>query len=327
MPGSDAVAENLSTEVRGVSTGVDKSALSRFLESEHGPFHCLIAGIAVLLSVILAVLFRLEHISVINLHPVLFALQCAVPLGGIAAYCHWAKHVKLRDGCWLVFWGCLFVNLLELPQYAAARIGLPLHDAALVRLDHIIGIDGGEIISWVQRHPGFEAFSIWSYGLMPLMVFASVLIPAMFGQLRRAKEYLLATILASVLAAFVLALFPVIGPWAGFHFHPYWNQAWYGRELSILRAPGPFTANPDYTCGLITFPSFHIALAVLGVFALWPFRWLRIPALIVAALIAVATVTTGWHYASDGLGGILVARLGIVLARKITSPRTLAAAR
>jgi membrane-associated phospholipid phosphatase len=316
-------AENLaasSTRDYRVSTPVDSLlCFSRFLRSEHGPFHCLMAGIAIALSVVLALLFRLEHISVINLHPVLFALQCAVPIAAIAAYCHWAGHAKLRDGCWMVLWGSVFVRLLPLPQYAAARSGFPLHDAALVRMDRVMGINGGVIISWVHHHPAFEAFSIWSYSLMPLMVFAAILIPAMFGQLRRAKEYLLATIMASALAALVLALFPVVGPWAGFHFPPYWNQAWYTHELTALRSSGVFTANPDYTCGLITFPSFHVALAVLGVFALWPFLWLRIPALLVAVLIAIATVTTGWHYASDGIGGIIIAAIGIVAAWILTA--------
>jgi membrane-associated phospholipid phosphatase len=305
-----------------VSTGEDKFALiPPFLNSEHGPFHCLMAGIAISLSVILAVLFRLEHISVVNLHPISFTFECAVPAAAIAIYCHWAGHAKLRDGCWMVLWASVFFRLLQLPQYAAARSGLPLQDAALVHMDRLIGIDGGAIISFVQRHPGFEAFSISSYGLMPWMVFAAVLIPPMFGQLRRAKEYLLATIMASALAAFILALNPVVGPWAGFDFHPYWNQAWYTHELNSLRSVDPFTANPDYTCGLITFPSFHVALAVLGVFALWPFRWLRILALVVAALIAIATVTTGWHYASDGIGGIAIAAIGIALARRFVDGR------
>jgi hypothetical protein len=323
MAAADALrAEIPSTPDYRASTGVDAYVcISRFLHSEHGPFHCLMAGIAIALSCILALLFRLEHISIVNLHPVGFALQCAIPAAAIAAYCHWAGYAKLRDGCWMVLWSAVFFRLLQLPQYAAARSGFPLQDAALVRMDRFISIDGGIIISFVHRHPGFEACSIWSYGMMPWMVFAAVLIPPMFGQLQRAKEYLLATIVAAILASSILALYPAIAPWAGFHFQPYWNQVWYTHELTALRSPGLFTANPDYTCGLITFPSFHVALVVLGVFALWPFRWLRVPALLVAALITVATVTTGWHYASDGIGGILIAALGIVLAKPIVCVR------
>jgi len=237
----------------------------------------------------------------------------------VAAYCHWAGVKKLRDGSLIVAWCALFVNLLLLPSYAAARIDRPFRDTFLVRTDRLMGIDVASIVAWVHRHPAFESFSVWTYGLMPWMVFAAVFIPAMGGKLRRAKEFLLATIISALLASCVLAMFPAVGPWAGYHFSPYWNQAWYVQELQTLRSPGPFTANPEYTCGLITFPSFHVALAVLGGFALWPFRWLGPVTIAVAILIAVAMVTTGWHYATDGIGGILVAIVGILGAKALCS--------
>jgi len=320
IPAMDLIQEqtpaNVGTNERRASTEEGNLAcISRFLRSEHGGFHCLMAGIAIALSLTLAALFRLESISVINLHLLRFALQCGVPIMAVASYCHWAGYGKLRDGSLLVSWSALFVNLLLLPSYAAARTGFPFQDALLARADGLMRINVGSVAAWVHLHPTFERLSIWSYSLMPGMVFAAIFIPAMGGYLRRAKEFLLATIVAALLASCVLAVSPAIGPWAGFHFTPYSNQAWYVRELQTLRAPRLFTANPDYTCGLITFPSFHVALAALGLFALWPFRWLRPIALAVAVLIAIATVTTGWHYASDGIAGILVAALGIVSAK------------
>lgn len=279
------------------------------------------AGIATVLSMALPVLFSLEHISVINLHPAGFVLQCTVPITGVAVYCHWAGRAKLRDGCFMVMVACVFFNLLQLPQYAAARTGLPLTDAVLMKLDLALGVNGGLIMAFVHQHPLLEAFSIRCYGLMPLLVFASILAPAIGGKLSRMKEYLLASTLAALLGACVFAIFPAAGPWTAYHFEPYWNQTWFGRELAALRTSGPFTANPEYTCGLITFPSFHIALAVLGVFALWPFRWIRFFALLVAALIAIATVTTGWHYACDGIGGIFLALGSVAISKRFLTPR------
>jgi len=275
------------------------------------------AGIAVPLSLVLAILFRIEHISVVNLHLMRFLLECAVPIGGVAAYCHWAKYSRLRDGCLIVLWACIFFNLLQLPQYAAARTGLTLRDALFMHLDGALRIDGAAVVAFVHRHPVFEAFSIRSYGLMPYLVFAAILIPAATGKLSRSKEFLLATTIASIAGSCALAILPAAGPWVGYHFHPYWNQAWYIHELNALRSAAPFAANPDYTCGLITFPSFHIALATLSVFALWPFRWVRPVALFVAMLIAVATVTTGWHYICDGIAGLLLALASISAAKKL----------
>ncbi len=316
-------AGSVNTGGRGVSTEV--YAFARFARYQHASFHCLMAAIVVVLCIVLAVLFRLENISVINLHLIGFTLQCAVPIVAIALYCHWAKYARLRDGCWMVLWGCIFLNLLQLPQYAAARVRFPLRDAALVRIDGLLGIDIGSVVSFVHRHPAFEAFSQRSYALLAWMVFAAILVPALSGKLTRAKEFLLATTMSALLASSALAIFPAVGPWVGFHFSPYWNQAWYVRELNALRSPGLFVASPDYTCGLITFPSFHVTLASLGVFALWPFRWIRPFASLTGALIVIATVTTGWHYASDGIAGIFAALVGVATARWVL--RTLSARR
>lgn len=311
----ESKAGSVNTGGRGLSTEV--YSFARFVQHEHGSFHCLMAAIVVVLCIVLAVVFRLENISVVNLHLVAFTLQCAVPIVAVALYCHWARYTRLRDGCWMVLWSCIFLNLLQLPQYAAARVRSPLRDAALVKIDGFLGIDVGSVVSFVHRHPVFEAFSERSYGLLPWMVFLAILIPALSGKLTRAKEYLLATITSALLGSCALAVFPAVGPWAGYHFHSYWNQAWYVRELNALRSPAAFVANPDYTCGLVTFPSFHVALAFLSVFVLWPFRWIRPFASLVAALIAAATVTTGWHYACDGIAGILTAAAGVSAARGV----------
>lgn len=296
-----AILSTVERSARKVSTPVDR-------------FHYLMGGIVTCLACSLAFLFRLQHISVINLHPVSFTLQCAIPILAVVAYCHWAGNQKLRDGCAIVLWMLVFHNLLQLPQYAAARLGMPLQDALLVRADRLLGIDGAAIVQWIHQHPAYEQFSMLSYSLMPWLVFAAVLITPLAGQVKRAKQFLLAVILSALIGACISALLPAIGPWAGYHFQPYANQAWETREIASLRSAGIFTANPDYTCGLITFPSFHVTLATLSVFALWPFRWLRFPALLAAVLIAAATVATGWHYASDVIAGAALALVAIAIA-------------
>ena len=49
--------------------------------------------------------------------------------------------------------------------------------------------------------------------------------------------------------------------------------------------------------------------------ALWGFRPIRIPAAILSVLIILSTLTTGWHYFSDVLGGIVVAAISMAVAR------------
>src|SRR5689334_20206577 len=98
MTASEALEPQvLYTDVREVSTPVD--TLRKLLGGENGRFHCLMATLGITLALLVSVLFKLERISVINLHPIGFAFQCAIPMLAIVAYCHWAGFGKLRDGC------------------------------------------------------------------------------------------------------------------------------------------------------------------------------------------------------------------------------------
>ena len=45
---------------------------------------------------------------------------------------------------------------------------------------------------------------------------------------------------------------------------------------------------------------------------------LRIPAVIVALLVSASTLTTGWHYIVDVIGGILLALISWLVAKAFT---------
>jgi membrane-associated phospholipid phosphatase len=59
--------------------------------------------------------------------------------------------------------------------------------------------------------------------------------------------------------------------------------------------------------GLITFPSFHAAMAVLFALAAWSHPWLRWPFALLNAIMLVATITHGGHYLVDVLAGCAIA--------------------
>jgi membrane-associated phospholipid phosphatase len=67
------------------------------------------------------------------------------------------------------------------------------------------------------------------------------------------------------------------------------------------------------TEGLITFPSFHVAWALLLTWAFRGRRWLFAAAVILNSLVVASTMTTGWHYFSDLLGGAAVALAAMAL--------------
>ena len=69
--------------------------------------------------------------------------------------------------------------------------------------------------------------------------------------------------------------------------------------------------------GLITFPSFHTTWALLVAYAFRHYRWFFLPMVLLNLAVVVATMTTGWHYAADVLGGILTAAVAIGIAKLI----------
>ena len=67
--------------------------------------------------------------------------------------------------------------------------------------------------------------------------------------------------------------------------------------------------------GIVTFPSFHAASAVLYLWALWPVRWMRPIALVANAAMLASTPVDGGHYFVDLIAGIALAGAAILAAR------------
>jgi hypothetical protein len=82
-----------------------------------------------------------------------------------------------------------------------------------------------------------------------------------------------------------------------------------------LKGDGRFVLHFREAEGIIACPSFHTTLAILAALALRSVPYLRWPAALLASLIVVSTVTTGWHYISDVLAGALVTAAAAAGAR------------
>jgi hypothetical protein len=69
--------------------------------------------------------------------------------------------------------------------------------------------------------------------------------------------------------------------------------------------------------GIVTFPSFHAAAAVLYLWALWCVWWMRPLALLANGAMLLATPIGGGHYFVDVFAGMAVAVLAIAAALRI----------
>ena len=234
-----------------------------------------------------------------------------------AGYCWWAKFERFFQACLIIFWSFAMGKLLGFPVYLAARSRMPLQDGALANFDRLLGVEAPSILHLMANHPGLKMTFAVSYDLLfPLMVL-SVMIPAVAYRWTAAKELVVATSLATIIGSAMFAVCPAIGPWAVYHFAPSAQQQTCETLFLTLRSGSLHLLSPDDK-GIICFPSFHVMLAIVSCIALWSVRVLRIPALLVASCVVISTLTTGWHYAADVIGGLTLAVLAELLAKGFT---------
>ena len=135
------------------------------------------------------------------------------------------------------------------------------------------------------------------------------------GKRVAAQRFILVNAIAFVVSLPCMLLLPAIGPWVSWYFEP--NRLQLACELTIQSLRTGVLSTGDSFGGIICFPSFHVFWALVGAHALQPFRWLRYPAILIAGLIAVSTMSTGWHYAVDVFSGILLAVLSTIIANAV----------
>jgi membrane-associated phospholipid phosphatase len=297
-------ASFLSTDERRVSTVVDAA------RSLNKHFHFLMLTIcSILLALVLIGSWRMSSWD--------FTYLFAVAIGLLvfllsAIIWHDRRNYQKRDAVLTLPWVLALVILIPFPVEMSARLRFPLQDSILTKMDHALGFSVAGIVSWVSLHPKIGSVLSHSYGLLFYFMLAAALIPALTGRKKAAEEFVLANGIAFLLALPLFSLVPAVGPWMTEQFAATAAQQVCEKAIVALHASAT-AVSPD-TAALVTFPSFHVIWAVLSGRALWSVRLLRIPAAVLSGLIVLSTVTTGWHYASDVLAGIIVAALGIWLA-------------
>jgi multisubunit Na+/H+ antiporter MnhG subunit len=278
-------------------------------------FHVFMAGVS-------AVLVAMAAICVMRLNYRLHAPTWTDYLGVsgflvAAGYCRLAKLEQFFQVCVIVFWSFVLGKLLGFPVYMAARSRMPLQDGALAHFDHLLGVQMPSILHFCANHPWIKETFAASYDwIFPLMVL-SVLLPAVLYRWTAAKELVVAISLATIIGSLMFALCPAIGPWVVYHYEPSAQQKTCEALFLTLRSGSLHMLSPDDK-GIICFPSFHVILAIVSCVALCSIKVLRIPAIIVASLIVVSTLTTGWHYIADVIGGLTLAVLAELLAKGAT---------
>ena len=227
----------------------------------------------------------------------------------------WYDKGKLeeRDAALTLPWLVLVGELIPWAAVLSGRFVLPLRDGFYLSLDRVIGVNVAAIATWTSSHSRAETLSNFSYESLSVLLPLAMLLPPLLGKKKAAEQFLLANTIAFLIGIPIFTLLPAVGPWIGYGFAGKPVQTACQASIEAIRHGGTAEA-----AGIICFPSFHVIWAILCAVALWSIKPLRIPSAILAALIVISTVTTGWHYACDVVAGIIFGVASLALADLLT---------
>lgn len=212
-----------------------------------------------------------------------------------------------------------FTTGYTLLMYSAASLGVRLYDDPLMRFDEACGVSLPTIVDWARRHPGLTSALRIGYDSMLLQTALVIILLGFRSQRVPLEQFVLQFMTTALISAGVFAVMPAVGPFHGYGYEMSGDQGRYVEHLMAVRDGSMTEFTLQAAEGLITFPSFHTTWAIL---IAWAFRrdwWLAIPFGIVNIAVIISTLTTGWHYFADVVGGVVLAVIGIGMTTLLRS--------
>jgi len=281
---------------------------------------CFLSTIAVL------VLLRATN-TVLEIGPLLAAVGGVLVLAGLHLV-----YTRLRPdpcigavsgGLATVTWAGFMAGIAAL---AGLRTGAPLIDAQLAHADAALHLDTAALVAWLARHPPTGRILEIAYVSAVPVVFATVVLLALTRRAVLMWELCFTFAATATVSAFACAFVPAVGAFAH-----------YGIPLEILaempNGAGRFhlptfesyrsgvldTVDVRHLEGVVTFPSFHAAMALMTAYAVRDVRGMAGPAWIWSGVVTISTIPIGGHYAVDLVAGAAVWVAFALLARTRTA--------
>jgi hypothetical protein len=203
--------------------------------------------------------------------------------------------VTVRISIALAFQGSLCLCAV-LACYSAQRLALPLRDDWFLASDRAMGFEWLTFAKWVDGRPDLAFLFRQGYATIGIQLSLPLIVLSLTDDMVRYRAYLLACAAVLAATAAIGALLPATGAYAIAQHETFRNISLYGAtpldDLWQWREPGPIRV--DETPGpLISFPSFHAAVAFMTPLALRRIRPLLVVRLVVEPLLLAGAITEG----------------------------------
>lgn len=251
----------------------------------------------------------------------------AAGMGLVAAYARFRKmEPRFAQAAALVGAGTLSLLTCGLISNVGLRLRAPTIDAALARIDEIIGWDVSVAVPAFTAHPWLIDGLAFVYNLSGPLAAGTIVLTLLSGRTDKAWELFNTTVMTMQVIAAISIMAPARGAMAHFDLlYLQGNGLPKGAGVYHLAAFDHLHAGTDLhfgladMSGLVTFPSFHTVLGLLLAQALAETRlaWLGVAA---SSAVIVSTIPIGGHYVTDILAGTLIWLIAAAISRRISSP-------
>ena len=221
-----------------------------------------------------------------------------------------AVFAAVTGGIAATTWSLLMVGLIALAELG---FNTPLIDDTLIGIDAAAGLNAAHFATLIAQYPSGGRLLMSAYVSSIPMIFATLLFLAVTGRHERMWSFCLTVSGAALVCVLCAGIMPAIGAFAALDVPqatrdllPPGAGTYHLAAFEAYRSGSLRTLDVTRLEGVITFPSFHVVMALATA---WAWRGIRVlggVALIWNAVVVVALVPMGGHYFIDLLAGALV---------------------
>lgn len=279
---------------------------------------------AIVVLVVLAVGLEIRHAN-----PLAMASGIALLAAVYGVYTCFRRDDRIASLAASIILIACFTHAGGACTYAVASLGLPLADHYFAAIDAVFGFDWLRYFAWSASSPLIAGVLRFAYDSSLAQIIGACIALAMTRRIERLTGFLWLFILTGSAVTILSALLPAVGA-VVFHDPPQSVRlaigmdagVWHLQQFHGLRDGSLRVIDFSKMEGIVTFPSFHTSLAIMCIWAFWPFRLLKWPILLLNSIVIAATPSIGGHYLIDTIAGGLAAWLAIYVLPAVLGRRT-----
>ncbi len=213
----------------------------------------------------------------------------------------------------------LLTNLASAMQYGAVALGAPFADRWLAAADAAIGIDVPSLVKWTRAHPIVDLLLTVSYASLIAQYFVAIGLLAAYRHRAQFWEFAFHFHFCLIATVAALAIVPAVCPPAYYGFQPTIDMTRLIQQIRGFHAGTMTVVRFDQMEGLVSFPSFHVAGALITTWAVRHRRWIFVPYALVNVALIASTMMSGVHYAVDAIAALPLFLVSVFVYRRWAS--------